>query len=79
MTICHNLINFMKENRDNLVLVQTWARTSSEPNTEYAGDAYCSFEYYQKNKACLKYLDLELADKICREAGEYNDYFVLIL
>ena len=73
--ICRNTVNIMKENRDNLWLAETWSSTSGSQNIQYAGDKFCTGTA-QTSKACLKYLNLEMADKICRnKAGDANAHF----
>ena len=71
--ICRNTILIMKENRENLWLAETWSETSGSRNIQYAGDKFCDKHRYS---GCLKYLDLEMADKICRDkAGDANAHF----
>ena len=73
--ICRNTVNIMKENRDNLWLAETWSSTSGSQIIQYAGDKFCTGTA-QTSKACLKYLNLEMADKICRnKAGDANAHF----
>ena len=73
--ICRNTVNIMKENRDNLWLAETWSSTSGSQIIQYAGDKFCTGTA-QTSKSCLKYLDLEMADKICRnKAGDANAHF----
>ena len=73
--ICRNTILIMKENRENLWLAETWSETSGSRNIQYAGDKFCNGQY-STEKRCLKYLDLEMADKICRDkAGDANAHF----
>ncbi len=73
--ICRNTILIMKENRENLWLAETWSESSGSRNIQYAGDKFC-YGDYNANKRCLKYLDLEMADKICRDkAGDANAHF----
>ena len=75
--ICRNTVNIMKENRDNLWLAETWSSTSGSQNIQYAGDKFCTGTA-QTSKACLKYLNLEMADKICRnKAGDANAHFLI--
>ena len=71
--ICRNTILTMKENRENLWVAETWSETSGSRNIQYAGDKFCDKNRYS---GCLKYLDLEMADKICRDkAGDDNAHF----
>ena len=73
--ICRNTILIMKENRENLWLAETCSETSGSRNIQYAGDKFC-YGDYNANKRCLKYLDLEMADKICRDkAGDVGAHF----
>ena len=68
--VCRNTIIIMKENHENLWLAETWSTTSGSQNIQYAGDKFCTGAH-QEHKDCLKYLDLEMADKICRnKAGD---------
>ena len=75
--ICRNTVLIMKENRENLWLAETSSETSGSRNIKYAGDKFCN-SWYSADKRCLKYLDLEMADKICRDkAGDAGAHFTI--